>query len=98
METVCHNVKRWQGGDVQPWFRSELQRLRLCREEARIESDMAGVRSTRGHESGVMWVEQDIEFFRDYDRGNPDSKLITSGHPPMSRCLAGSDMVEVSNE
>jgi len=98
METVCRNVKRWQGGDVQPGFRSELQRLQLCREEARIESEWRGFAPREVMIVGVIWVEQDIDFFRDYDRGNLDSKLITSGHPPMSRCLAGSDMVEVSNE
>jgi hypothetical protein len=51
---------------------------------------MAGVRSTLGHDSG-----RDIELFRDHDRRDLDGKLITSGHPSMSRCLAGCDMVEV---
>jgi hypothetical protein len=46
----------------------------------------------------VIGVEQDIEFFRDHDRGDLEGKLITSGHPSMSRCLAGSDMVEVFKE
>ena len=72
--------------------------MRLGDEETRIESEWPGFAPIEIVKGGVVGVEQNVDFFRNHDRGDLDGKLITSGYPSMSRCLAGSDMVEVSKQ
>lgn len=80
------------------WFglttRPNLECLRLCDEESRIEPKGPGIGPHETAVRSVTRIQQDVELLGNDDRGDLDSKLADRTHPCMARCLAGHDIAE----